>query len=423
MTIHPRALQIDASSHCQLACPSCPTATGAARPALGAGHLDVDNFRALLDANPEVAEVELSNYGEMFLNPKLAELLRIAHERQVVLHADNGINLNHASEATLRALVQYGFRSMTCSIDGASPESYRQYRVKGDFEKVLDNIRIINKYKRELRSGFPYLKWQFVVFGHNEHEIADARKQAAELGMIFVPKLSWDEEISPIRNRELVQVQLAQIQMGAKDLTRDEFYRAHGRDYARHICHQLWKAPVLNWDGRVTGCCRNFWGDFGANAFTDGLTESVNSEGIEYARQMLLGRVPDRAGLPCTTCDLYHVMRRDGRWLTEDEVSPEHGNPGVLVSLVPVPASPEVTHVDLLLTAGAEVNRQLLENPPQGPRFAVGSSFAIPAQVPAAGDYTVYAFPRRRQHPPVPPSTHTLHVAARPIAQEFPFPV
>jgi MoaA/NifB/PqqE/SkfB family radical SAM enzyme len=354
----------------------------------------------------------------MFLNPRLPELLRIAHELQVVLHADNGVNLNHASEATLEALVQYGFRSMTCSIDGASQESYRQYRVKGDFEKVLDNIRIINKYKRELRSGFPYLKWQFVVFGHNEHEIAEARKQAAELGMIFVPKLSWDEEVSPIRNRELVQVQV-----GAKELTRDEFYRAHGRDYARHICHQLWKAPVLNWDGRVTGCCRNFWGDFGANAFTDGLTESVNSAGIEYARQMLLGLVPEREGLPCTTCELYHVMRADGRWLTEDEISPKHGNPGRLVSLVPMPASPEVTHVDLLLAAGAEVNRQLLENPPQGPRFSVGASFAIPAQVPVPGDYTVYAFPRRQQYPPLPPSTHTLHVTPRPIAQEFPFPV
>jgi len=35
----------------------------------------------------------------------------------------------------------------------------------------------------------------------------------------------------------------------------------------RGICHQLWHAPVLNWDGRVMGCCRNFWSDFGGKRF------------------------------------------------------------------------------------------------------------------------------------------------------------
>ncbi|HEY4363636.1 MAG TPA: radical SAM/SPASM domain-containing protein [Bryobacteraceae bacterium] len=417
MPVHPRSLQIDASSHCQLACPSCPTATGAARPALGAGHLDPAHFRDLLDRNPDLTDVELSNYGEMFLNPKLVELLQIAHERQVVLHADNGVNLNHAPEAALEALVQYRFCSMTCSIDGASPETYRRYRVNGDFDKVLRNIDLLNKYKRQRRSGFPFLKWQFVVFGHNEHEIATARKLAADLGMAFVPKLTWDEDFSPLRNRELVQ-----LQVGVKEITRGEFYQAHARDYARAICTQLWNAPVLNWDGRVTGCCRNFWGDFGANAFTQGLAEAVHAEPIEYARQMLLGRAPERESLPCTTCELYQRMRHDGRWLTEEEIAGTASR-GLGISLVPEPASPGVTHVDLLLTAGAQVNRQMLENPPQGPRFTVGSSFSIAAQVPAPGDYTVYAFPRRREYPPIPPSTHTLHVTARPIAQEFSFPV
>ncbi len=31
---------------------------------------------------------------------------------------------------------------------------------------------------------------------------------------------------------------------------------------------------------KVLGCCRNFWGDFGGNAFTDGLVSSLNNEKI-----------------------------------------------------------------------------------------------------------------------------------------------
>ncbi len=140
----PVAIQIDASAHCQLACPSCPTASGATRAAMGAGHLDPAAFERLLEANPSVQEVELSNYGEMFLNPKLRELLRIAFEHRVVLHADNGTNLNHASEETLEALVRYRFRSLSVSIDGASPETYSRYRVKA----VSDGHQEYRKNKR-----------------------------------------------------------------------------------------------------------------------------------------------------------------------------------------------------------------------------------------------------------------------------------
>ncbi len=411
-------IQIDASAHCQLACPACPTASGATRAAMGAGHLKVEDFEALLDRNPSLAEVELSNYGEMFLNPRLPDLLRVAWERKVSLHAVNGVNLNFASDEALESLVRYGFMGMTCSIDGASQESYRQYRIKGDFDRVIGHIRKINEYKRQYQSGFPMLRWQFIVFGHNEHEIATARKLAGELGMAFVPKLSWDTEVSPIRDRELVQ-----IQMRTKEISREEHYKATGRDYMRSICYQLWRAPVLNWDGRVTGCCRNFWGDFGGNAFTDGLSESVNSAGMLAAREMLMGRGPEVAELPCMTCELYHVIRKDKSWLTEEEIGV--GESGITVSVVPCVKTSAATHVDVFMAPGREVNRALLAQPPQASRFEVGRSFSVVAKVRGAGDYMIYAIPRRLdpnyrvQYPAMAPVTMAVKVAERPVAQEF----
>ena len=124
------------------------------------------------------ARIELSNYGEMFLNPDLLSMLQYAHARGVSLSADNGVNLNSVSEDILEALVQFGFRSMTCSIDGASAETYRRYRVHGDFRTVIGNIRRVNDFKRRHRSRYPRLTWQFVVMGHNEHEISSARRMA-----------------------------------------------------------------------------------------------------------------------------------------------------------------------------------------------------------------------------------------------------
>ena len=102
-------------------------------------------------------------------------MLRFAFERKVVTHADNGANLNFVSEEALEALVKYPLRSITCSIDGASPETYEKYRVRGNFDKVIANIRRINEYKRQYKSGFAMLNWQFIIFGHNEHEIGAVR--------------------------------------------------------------------------------------------------------------------------------------------------------------------------------------------------------------------------------------------------------
>jgi len=77
---------------------------------------------------------------------------------------------------------------------------------------------------------------------------------------------------------------------------------------------QLWKHPQINWDGKVLGCCRNFWGDFGGNAFRDGLTPSLNHEKMSYARDMLEGKKPARPDIPCTTCELYTRRAEVKQW-------------------------------------------------------------------------------------------------------------
>jgi MoaA/NifB/PqqE/SkfB family radical SAM enzyme len=308
--VTPRAIRLEASSFCQLRCPSCPTATGAIKLTIGSGFLRLDDFRGLLDRNPQLRQVELSNYGEMFLNPQLLEILQLAYSRKVVLTATNGVNLNHARDEVLEGLVKFQLRRMTCSIDGASAKTYETYRVRGNFDAVIGNIEKINRLKQAYRSKFPLLRWQFIVFGHNEHEVAKARRMAKNLGMGFFVKLSWDEAFSPVRHPERLRRERT---VGAA--SRAEYRKRHKRDYMHKICHQLWDMPQINWNGRVLGCCRNCWGDFGGNAFSDGLIPSVNNEKMSYARWMLCGERPSRPDIPCASCDIYLGMRARGDWL------------------------------------------------------------------------------------------------------------
>lgn len=384
---------------------------------MGAGHLDVRRFEELLDRNPEIAEVELSNYGEMFLNPRLTEIMRAAASRRVVLHADNGANMNHVSDEVLEALVAHRFRSITVSIDGASEETYARYRVRGSFERVLGNIRKINAHKRTYRAAFPFLTWQFIVFGHNEHEIAAAKKMAAELGMAFRPKISWDDTVSPVRNGKLVQIQTG------LPATRAEYENATGRAYLRNICYQLWNRPVLNWDGRLMGCCRNFWSDFGTNAFEAGLAQALESPQLEKAKRMLMGKAEAESGIACSTCELYLELRDRGNWLTAAEIG-KAATAAITVGVVAEPGDSGATHADIFVVTGHEVHPRTLAQPPAARRYQFGVTQAMAFGL-QPGKYTLCVLPRRLDpafrtaYPAMQPVTQPITVAERPVAQEF----
>jgi hypothetical protein len=279
-------------------------------PIIGKGFLKLEDFKNLLDNNSWLKEIELSNYGEIFLNPDLLNIMKYAFERGVILTGTNGVNLNSAKGEVLEGLVKYQFRSITCSIDGASNKTYELYRVRGLFDTVIENIQKINFYKRQYQSAFPQLTWQFVVFGHNEHEIATAREMAAELGMRFRPKLSWNSEFSPIRNPQHVKKEIR-----LKAASREEYKKHYGKSYAHLTCYQLWDNPQVNWDGKLLGCDVNYWGDFGPNVFERGLLPSINNDKLQYAKNMLLGKAPARADIPCSTCDIYLTMQASGQWV------------------------------------------------------------------------------------------------------------
>lgn len=318
--LHPRFVRLDASTVCQLKCPSCPTTSGATGEKLGVGYLKFDDFKKFIRRNSHVSHIELSNWGEIFLNKELIRILAYAYRRNVCLYVANGANMNTIQEDVLEALVKYKLRRIVCSIDGASQQTYVQYRIKGDFNRVMENIKAINRWKVKYRSSYPHLTWQFVAFGHNEHEIIKAREMAKALGMNFFLKLSWADlydlpDFSPVQNKELVGKET-----GLGVSSRKEYLAKYGRDYVEHTCcWDLWNAPQINYDGRILGCPINYWEDYG-NVFEDGLDACLNGEKMGYARAMLMGQREAKEGIPCTACKVYNRIKKDQTWVTEQDV-------------------------------------------------------------------------------------------------------
>ncbi|MFH1729244.1 MAG: radical SAM protein [Pseudomonadota bacterium] len=314
--ITPIKIRLDLASICQLKCPLCLTGRRElkSKSAVKPGFLKLYDFKNLIVKNPWIQKVETSSRGEVFLNPNFKEIIKFGSENNVEMSIGTGVNLNDCKIKDLECLVKYQVNNITCSIDGATQKTYAIYRKGGNLEKVIKNIQIINEFKKKYDSNKPYLTWQFVVFGHNEHEIKKAKETAQSLGMNFFPKLSWDSKYSPIKNTAAVKRDI-----GMKMITRENILKKTNKSYYRSICTQLWLRPQINFNGDILGCCENIWGIFG-NGFKNGLLEEINNEKMNYARQMLMGEQPVREDIVCSKCERYFELKSKNAWISENEI-------------------------------------------------------------------------------------------------------
>ncbi len=265
------------------------------------------DFKKFVDENT-VTEIEISNNGEIFLNPELIDIIKYANEKNITLTVYGGGNGNAITDEMAEALVKYQVRSLLFSLDGASQEVYSIYRRGGDFNKVIANIKKINEYKAQYKSQYPELGWKYIIFGHNVCDMLKAKKMAADLGMYWQYSVNFTPQYSPIaeKDKEFVQKELSSDKM-SWDLMGDIKDKAV-------ICDAMFNQPQISFDGQLLGCCCN-QGFYQANVFKQGLKKALNSADYLYAKKMLAGKVPEKQGIPCTTCHTYKMMKEEGVWL------------------------------------------------------------------------------------------------------------
>lgn len=300
----PHRVRLEVSTVCQLRCAGCGFQKGD-NDDLGRGFLSVENFKKFCDMNPFIREIEISNYGEPFLNPNLVEMLYIAKEKGISMLCLNGTNFNTVSDEQIHALVDTGFKEISLSIDGASQETYKKYRIGGDFDCVMENVRKLQAYKKEKNSELPKLRWQYILMEHNELEVGKAKAIAKELDIPISFKLNWDSSYKPVNREYLLK------ETGRKELTEEEFTAKHGTHPFNGLCEQMFIRPQVNWDGRLLGCCTRRHATFDVNVFEIGLIEAIRSPKYILNKECLMTVHPEKARFSSCTC--YACEKRIAR--------------------------------------------------------------------------------------------------------------
>ena len=272
---------------CNLQCPSCPTGLKLdVRPRVV---MDVEWFKRVVDElGPYLFELVMYNWGEPLLHKQFPEMVAYAKPWNIRVVASSNLSVP-VSREYLERLVRSGLDKLKVGMEGTNQEEYERYRVKGDFDLVVKNMRTIQEIKKELRLKRPRIRIGFHVFEHNQGSIETAQRMHREWGADGISFAS-----------SFVSEQAEQA--GVHPSTIDDFnlYRADGLKASPDPCTWLWGAIVLNPSGSVSPCCGvvDQRSDFERDARTKSIIGDVwNNAMYRRARKSESQYRPD-AGVP-----------------------------------------------------------------------------------------------------------------------------
>jgi radical SAM protein with 4Fe4S-binding SPASM domain len=242
----PTSISLEPTTSCNLRCPECPSGLrNFTRPT---GSLEDDYFRKIIDQlAPRLSYLIFYFQGEPYLNPNFLDHVNYAASKGI--YTATSTNAHYLTNDVAKKTVQSGLDRLIISIDGSTQETYEQYRIGGNIEKVIEGTQNVIRWKKELNSKTPHVIFQYLVVKPNEHQLDEVETMAKELGV---------NEVA------FKTAQIYDYENGSDLIPTNEKYARYkkGADGKWHIknkltnhCWKMWHSCVITWDGKVVPCC------------------------------------------------------------------------------------------------------------------------------------------------------------------------
>jgi hypothetical protein len=228
----PIQLDIETTSACNLQCPMCPQSSEELRPEKS--YLDRALYEHIIDefAKKDGMSVKLMFRGEPLVRRDTHEWVRYASERGVQAKLNtNGVLMD---ETRARELIKAGLHQAIFSIDSHIKDEYEAIRrpnerTKGNFPRILENVRGLARLREEMKSKYPLIEVSRVDLPDTREGIPDFIDFWLNNGADYVSILG-----------------LLDWTMGkeGKMLASEEF-----------SCEMPWQRMFILADGLVTSCC------------------------------------------------------------------------------------------------------------------------------------------------------------------------
>lgn len=320
----PRHYYIDIGNYCNLRCPFC--VTGAMETKAPKGFMTEAAFATIFAKIKDHAElISLYNWGEPLMNRDLLAIIGRARSNGARVHIDTNLALRDMTDQECEDIVRSGLYSLFASIDGITQETYQKYRVRGNQDRVFQNLQSLIAAKLRLCSPWPVLGWQFHVNAFNEHEIQRAREKAYDLGIGIVfkrlnsPDPTWHSSIHQDAFMTLSgEAWFRQTYMPPEnpDFNSDDLHPA-----VRSPCSQLFGTMTVAWNGDVMPCTCVEGPDYAmGNLFEQELDDIWNGGAFAGSRKFVAGYGPRQHG--CSVCETLSCPVQQ-KYIGDTRIEPE----------------------------------------------------------------------------------------------------
>ena len=148
----PYILKVENTNICNFQCPVCyeNRKKHDFEGARGYGRMEIKDFQKIVnELSPWVYRINLYGFGEPFLFDEIFDMIRYATDHNISVAITS--NFNCVSQDKISKILDSGLEHLVISIDGVDQKSYEKYQVGGNFEKVISNIQMLIKKKKERR--------------------------------------------------------------------------------------------------------------------------------------------------------------------------------------------------------------------------------------------------------------------------------
>lgn len=309
---YPYIIKLEPANICNLRCPHCFSSSSEYRRPKG--EINFPTFKKIIDElGPYCFRLLFYGWGEPLLLKDIYKMIRYASDRNIGVAISSNLN-TLSGEQEAEEMVRSGLEYLTISLDGTNQQTYQTYRIGGDFERVISNIKLIVNRKKELRKNTPILEWQYLVTRYNEDEITKAKSMCRDLG------------VDVIRFSAFALREDAPQGEFAKWLPRNEKYSLYDlATYTEKVSHEyesvcawLYRVAVINWDGGISPCCfliatcdtKNDFGNINQEPFC----KIWNNELFQVARSLVCNRkiTSKVKNEPvCQKCDMVGLKKKN----------------------------------------------------------------------------------------------------------------
>lgn len=291
----PTTLDIEPNNWCNFKCDHCQV-THWSKPK---SELTEETFKQITDQFPNLLLVKVQGMGEPFLNKSTIGMLEIMDKKGIA--ATTISNGSVMPEKLVKRLSKLKHASISFSMDGGTKNTFEGIRIKGNFDKVTDNIKKLTKASPNLNVAL----W-VVLSNENMEECEAVVAVAKQIGVdevTFQTYLSnWGkDEMEEKTNSKLTdQNELKGFinQAIEKGIKEEVQVNSYSGDYMTKDkpCQWPWTSMYIDAPGNVIPCCVLADSDtksFG-NIFETNIKEIWNSDEYKEFRKMhKKGDIPD----------------------------------------------------------------------------------------------------------------------------------